>query len=74
MCKLEVQFSKFHVFRCLRANKRLAAQSTAYALRNWQGKHTFVKEKENWKKEIYWDILDKSFSQLMTSNYLKDAS
>ena len=30
--------------------KQLAAQSTAYALRNWQGKHAFVKENE---KNIY---------------------
>ena len=34
------------VFRCLQTKKRLAAQSTAYALRNQQGKQAFVKENE----------------------------
>ena len=31
------------------STKRLAAQSTAYALRNWQDKQAFVKENENIK-------------------------
>ena len=57
---------KIIVFRCLPANKisysksfcldvseptkRLAAQSTAYALRNWQGKLAFVKQNEKYEK------------------------
>ena len=50
MFEMEFKFSKLVksvVFRCLRANKRLAAPSTAYALLKRQGKQAFVKENEN---------------------------
>ena len=62
MFEMEFIFSKLVksiVFRCLWTNKTVAAQSTAYALSNRQGKQVFVKENEKkkkerkkWKKEI----------------------
>ena len=48
--------------------KRLTAQSTAYVLRNQQGKQASVKENEKEKKEKYLIFL------LMTFHYLKVAS
>ena len=48
MFEMGFKFSKLVksiVFRCLQTTKRLAAQVTAYALRNWQGKQAFVKKK-----------------------------
>ena len=59
MFEMELRFSKLVkiiVFRCLQTTKRLAAQGTVYALRNWQSKKVFVKQNEqkekNGKKEI----------------------
>ena len=63
--------------------KRLAAQSTAYGLRNWQIKLTFVKEntkkKKNEKNEkkkpkSVKPYIEEFFSRLLTSYYLTFAS
>ena len=60
MFEMEFEFSKLIkiiVLSAFKPTKRLAAQSTAYTLHNWQGKQAFVKENEKkerkkWKKEI----------------------
>ena len=65
----------------------MAAQSTAYALRDWKDKQAFVKEneKKKWKKKkmkkkkIYKSVkslgyMDYFFSRPLTSHYLKVAS
>ena len=55
MFEMGFKFSKLVksiVFRCLQTTKRLAAQVTAYALRNWQGKQAFVKKNEKTRKKI----------------------
>ena len=49
-------------------------QSTAYALRNWQGKQTFAKGNEKKKKSKKLKKKSKSKSLLMTSHNLKVAS
>ena len=50
---MEIKFSNWSKALCLgvfKPTKRMTAQSTAYALRNRQGKQAFVKENEK-KKE-----------------------
>ena len=85
MFEMEFKFSKLvkiTAVRYLRANKGLAAQSTAYASRNWQGKQAIVKEIfKKWKNEKKKSkfvkslrSMDRFFSRLMTSHYLKAAS
>ena len=49
--KCNLNFQNCSISFCLNVSKLtkwLASQSTAYALRNWQGKETFVRKK--WKK------------------------
>ena len=46
MFKMEFKFSELFKIIVSEPTKRLAAQSTAYALRKWQCKQTFVKENE----------------------------
>ena len=59
--------------------ERLAAQNTAYALRNWQGKQAIVKkrkkneknEKKKSKSVRSLRCMNELFSQLMATHYLK---
>ena len=51
---MEIKFSNWSKALCLgvfKPTKRMTAQSTAYALRNRQGKQAFVKENEKKRKK-----------------------